>query len=182
MYILKTIPFMAFMALVSVSVQADQKLSIKNRMPQETFDAAGLHKLSAKELEVLTHWLGQQHGDQTTPEPESSRLVNNGAVPTRESAAKPDHPNVAFGQEQIEQTPATTAPESIASRIQGEFRGWSGDTVFRLENGQIWRQRVGGKYRSAMRTNPDVVVERGRFGYYLKMVESGRSVGVKRIQ
>ena len=28
----------------------------------------------------------------------------------------------------------------IESRIDGEFTGWSGDTIFKLRNGQIWQQ------------------------------------------
>ena len=28
----------------------------------------------------------------------------------------------------------------IESKIDGQFRGWSGDTIFKLTNGQIWQQ------------------------------------------
>ncbi len=28
----------------------------------------------------------------------------------------------------------------IKSRIDGEFSGWDGDTVVKLENGQVWQQ------------------------------------------
>jgi len=36
--------------------------------------------------------------------------------------------------------PAPQASEVIDSQIDGEFTGWSGETVFRLMNGQIWQQ------------------------------------------
>ncbi len=26
------------------------------------------------------------------------------------------------------------------SRIEGEFEGWSGDGVYKLDNGQVWQQ------------------------------------------
>ncbi len=29
---------------------------------------------------------------------------------------------------------------NIESNIDGEYRGWSGDTIYRLINGQVWRQ------------------------------------------
>lgn len=32
------------------------------------------------------------------------------------------------------------SPDVIESRIEGEFEGWDGDTIFELENGQIWQQ------------------------------------------
>lgn len=31
-------------------------------------------------------------------------------------------------------------PTAIASRINGDFDGWHGDTLFHLTNGQLWRQ------------------------------------------
>lgn len=38
---------------------------------------------------------------------------------------------------------AETFP-TIDSRIDGEFSGWEGETVFKLQNGQIWQQAVPG--------------------------------------
>lgn len=34
----------------------------------------------------------------------------------------------------------TGGPSAIESRIEGDFEGWDGDTIFRLQNGQIWKQ------------------------------------------
>lgn len=73
-------------------------------------------------------------------------------------------------------------PMLVSARILGEFEGWDGDTRFRLDNGQVWQQRVGGRYRAPMRTNPEVEIEHSRFGHYLKVVETGRMVGVHRIR
>ena len=36
--------------------------------------------------------------------------------------------------------PAEDKETVIRSRIVGQFNGWSGTTVFHLENGQIWVQ------------------------------------------
>ena len=71
----------------------------------------------------------------------------------------------------------------ISARIQGEFKGWKGNTVFRLDNGQVWRQRVGGRYRTRPTLmEPEVIIEKGAFGYYLKVLETDRSIGVKRVR
>ncbi len=32
------------------------------------------------------------------------------------------------------------AEASVESRVDGDFDGWEGETVFRLQNGQIWQQ------------------------------------------
>ena len=35
---------------------------------------------------------------------------------------------------------ATTSAFAVESQIDGEFKGWEGETVIRLTNGQIWQQ------------------------------------------
>jgi hypothetical protein len=45
----------------------------------------------------------------------------------------------------------------IDSRIDGEFEGWSGHTVFPLENGQVWKQ-LGSAASYAYRISPKVQI------------------------
>ena len=45
----------------------------------------------------------------------------------------------------------------IESRIEGEFRGWSGDTQYKLSNGQIWMQ-VAYKYQYTYSYCPEVII------------------------
>lgn len=35
---------------------------------------------------------------------------------------------------------STTSPAVIETKIDGEFEGWDGETIFKLANGQIWQQ------------------------------------------
>ena len=37
-------------------------------------------------------------------------------------------------------TGAGASSDIVESHIQGEFEGWSGDTIFALDNGQLWQQ------------------------------------------
>ena len=30
--------------------------------------------------------------------------------------------------------------EYLESRINGDFEGWTGETIFELDNGQVWKQ------------------------------------------
>jgi hypothetical protein len=63
------------------------------------------------------------------------------------------------------------------------FDGWRGKTVFKLDNGQIWRQRSKGTYLH--RGGDDLRV---RFkknwigGWEMRLVEADKSVLVKRIK
>lgn len=46
---------------------------------------------------------------------------------------------------------------AIESKIDGEFEGWSGDTIVKLMNGQIWQQSSY-TYSYAYKYSPDVTV------------------------
>ena len=141
-------------------------------MSRDEFRRAGLERLSAEELAYLKAYLSGSVRESVT----SATQQNSDRVEPQTGS------EAAFGEEQLKRKVEKDVPEAITARINGEFRGWDGNTVFRLDNGQVWKQRVGGKYRSRKRQDPEIVIERGRFGYYLKLIESGRSVGVKRIR
>jgi hypothetical protein len=70
----------------------------------------------------------------------------------------------------------------LEARIVPPFSGWSGQTLFRLDNGQVWRQRIKGRY---MFSGDDtrVVITRNLLGFYnMTLVGSGRSVGVEPVR
>jgi len=70
----------------------------------------------------------------------------------------------------------------IESRYVGSFEGWSGDTIFELENGQVWQQSQSGRlvYRAQ---DPKIVIKRGMLGgYYLSVDDVNRRVRVKRLK
>ncbi len=147
---------------------------LRQAMGEETFRASGLHRLSPAELDRLERWLDRD------PESRSPAASEAAAVPPVPAPSASSKPPLAIGDDQLapEAVPLATR---IRTRIRGEFEGWSGKTLFRLENGQIWRQRIGGRYR-LRRTEPEVEVFKGRFGYYLKLLETGRQVGVRRVK
>ena len=72
--------------------------------------------------------------------------------------------------------------EEIESRLIGEFTGWQGNTTFRLENGQVWRQAERG--RLVFRADaPLVTIRRGAFGTYRLSIEGvNRAVRVRRVE
>lgn len=70
----------------------------------------------------------------------------------------------------------------IQSRLDGEFTGWSGRTLFKLENGQVWRQSEPGRFRAQI-DRPLITIERGAFNSYrLKVDGMNRSIRVKRVR
>ena len=144
------------MMLFPLATVADDKSfpGVKSLMSEEEFSAAGLDHLSDGELEALNDWL--------------VRYTAGEAVILRV-----DNEEVREASKDFE----------VVSRIKGEFRGWSGETVFRLENGQIWRQRLQGRYTYTGPANPEVRITRSWMGYYkLTLVEAGKGVGVSPVR
>lgn len=53
--------------------------------------------------------------------------------------------------------PSSACSSAISSRIDGEFEGWHGETVFKLANGQLWKQ-ASNQLSHAYKHSPDVLV------------------------
>jgi hypothetical protein len=70
----------------------------------------------------------------------------------------------------------------VESRINDEFTGWSGDTEFSLQNGQVWQQSSYAYwYHYAYR--PEVIIYESDGGYKLRLSDDdSHSVSVRRIR
>ncbi|MFH1079274.1 MAG: hypothetical protein V1766_03255 [Pseudomonadota bacterium] len=66
----------------------------------------------------------------------------------------------------------------IESRIDGEFRGWEGDTTYKLQNGQTWQQTTY-KYTYKYAYSPEAIIYEAGGGY--KMLVAGTSANVRHI-
>ncbi len=76
--------------------------------------------------------------------------------------------------------PAGDGPDLIESRIEGDFEGWDGETIFKLDNGQIWQQvSFAFTYHYAFRPKVTIIKTHGAY----KMVVHGVSgtIFVKRL-
>jgi hypothetical protein len=80
---------------------------------------------------------------------------------------------------------SSRAPSSctspIASRIDGRFDGWSGDTAFALANGQVWRQRSRGQ-RAGGTWSPAVRIHRAGTGCVLRVEGIEGEIFVERVR
>jgi hypothetical protein len=69
----------------------------------------------------------------------------------------------------------------IESHIEGDFEGWSGDTIFKLDNGQIWQQDLYAyKYHYAY--HPKMLIYKDGGRYKMKVDGVEESIVVKRIK
>lgn len=125
---------------------------IERMMKAEEFEAAGLKKLDPEELDRLNAWI--------------MRFLAY------------ESPQVLKTDEKLQELQSVP----VRSRIVGSFRGWDGDTTFTLDNGEVWKQRLPGRYAIRLE-NPEVEIFKNLLGYHeLKVVQTGRRVGVTRLR
>ncbi len=140
----------AALMLGMTRVHAEDFPGIRKLMGEETFKEAGLDRLDVGQLQSLDAWLLRY----TAGEAELLQIENEEVKEARD----------AF---------------SIAARIQGDFSGWGGETRFYLDNGQVWRQRLSGRYHHRGSSNPEVEITVNWLGFYkMTVLESGKSIGV----
>jgi hypothetical protein len=71
--------------------------------------------------------------------------------------------------------------DAVESRIDGEFTGWSGETTFKLQNGQVWRQSSYA-YWYHYAYCPEVVIYDAGAGYVLRLADDSNCICVRRIR
>jgi len=149
--------------LVSVTGAADESdpPNVKSLMTPEDYAASGLDKLTPAEREHLSEWVER---------------YREGAVVGPVVRKKPSEMNEEEKAEYQKEREAV-----IVAKVVPAFTGWSGKTIFRLDNGQVWQQRQPGKLRY---DGPDstVTLTANFLGkYVLKHEDTGRGIGVQRI-
>ena len=151
-----------------------------------TYAAAGLDGLTEQEQAVLEVWLNERLLLRPVPIPGATvsytvpGMVPAGTQSRRVTEAVGEgtfRTRLSFGLDY-------TGRDSMESFIDGEFRGWDGETEFRLRNGTIWQQ-VNPNERLVVPTpemNPAVTIERGYFGYRMRVEGYNSRVQVRRLE
>ncbi len=160
------------MALIAIEVCSSDvfgQVDLRERLGREEFEQAGLSRLTDEELTHLNRLIGDLLGEETS-------VVRTQVAPTGEES---------FGLESVPEKVAAlfqSSPETVESRILGEFRGWRGNTFFKLANGQIWRQ-IDSDHFVVRLEDPRVTIRRAALGSYLLSVEGyNSSVRVRRVE
>lgn len=122
-------------------------------MTAEEYQEAGLDKLGPGERDALNRWLIRY----TAEDSQLLRVTDEEVIKAAEE-------------------------QEIISVIQPPFDGWTGNTVFKLENGQVWQQRRRGNY-IYRGSSPQVKISKNIMGFFrMELVENGKSVQVKRLK
>ena len=156
-----TILVLALILLAAGSATAKDAPPVRTLMTPEDYAASGLDKLSDAERAHLSEWVEKYR----------EGAVIGPVVHKKPSQMTPEEREVDKKERAVE----------IVAKVVPAFRGWSGKTVFRLDNGQTWQQRTAGKLRYSG-SDSNVVLSRNMMGkYVMKHQGTGRAIGVIRI-
>lgn len=150
---------------------ASKPVDIRNLMTVTQFTQAGLDKLSPAELAALNAWLSDYTQERVQPQ----------AAMQPATAASPAASTAVFGAEMLSPK-QTHEPARIETRIAGMFNGWTGNTIFPLENGQVWKQASSGYFTDLKLDHPQVIIKKLAFGYLLTIPGQSETVFVRRIK
>lgn len=175
-----------FWVLLVLGVTAPAETGFLRNLPADKFKAAGLEKLTAAELaELEALFLEHKRGDLRAVQAEAAAKIAAAEDRVRQAEARQAaaaHADKAGGPGwlralvTLERTGASPDKAEIyEARLKGVFGGWSGKTMFTLENGQRWQQANPGEYTPVREeAAPRVKIYPGTLGSYWMEIEGHR--------
>lgn len=141
---------------------ADTRPPIQERMTDAQFKAYGLDKLSVEELKGLNTWLRGE--------------MSAAKVEARNEPAVANDAKAGFRSKETERV-------EVKAHLTGAFSGWSGSTIFKLDNGQEWQQVEPGAYSGQRIENAAITIKPKMMGNWLLVVDYCQCrIGVTRIK
>lgn len=131
---------------------------LEKTMDSDTYDRAGLRKLSSEERAVLDEYI---------------RSYVFGKQKAAATVAATEAVNKAMQEHKVE------PPQITESRMVGTFKGVGPRTVFKLENGEVWKPTNGETSPSPAIENPRVIIYKDWAGYKM-FIEGASTIRVKR--
>ena len=152
-----------------------------SQLTPEERAAAGLNALTEDQRAALDGLAERFAGEGARPAIEAARATARAEAEAQaqtglaQEIKKRDEARIGL-------TGPKAAVETVRSRIVGEFRGWNGQTRFRLENGQTWVQaNASDRYVLSAQPGPEVEVRQAGMGGWKLYIMPGEAwVRVKR--
>jgi len=138
------------------SAQTQPRLRIDQIMTAQEFPEAGLTSLTDAQARALDAWLNRY----------TAAVIG---------AALQAHAAPAESPLQSHCSPA------VETTIAGDINGWEGETIFKLDNGQIWEQAEAG-YTYFYAYRPEVTIYQTNSGCRMKVEDQDETVLVRRIK
>jgi len=143
-----------FLCSILSSQSRDLDLEIERVMTAKELAETGVSSLAPQQREALNRWLTSF----------TLRVLKAGQPHSQSPRPAPSG-----------RSPA------IESTIAGEFHGWEGETLFKLDNGQIWQQAEY-DYMYSYSYRPEVTIYPTTGGCKLKVEDEEETIFVRRIK
>ena len=162
---------------------------LEQAMTKEERSRSGVDSLSAEQRKFLNNWLQQRYGPDTTNMREvagssADTTVQLSSQSTKEKVIEAEVERRVAKELATRKQPAKAAVNNgpFEATLVGDFTGWRGKTVFRLDNGQIWRQRSSSQYRHRGSDQRVKFNKNWMGGWEMTVVSSGKSVLVSKVR
>jgi len=133
-----------------------QDFDVLKNMSVTDFRATGLDHLSDAQIKALNAWFG---------------------------GYERSHASCAQAAAEPAMTEAPAPGKDIVAHLDGTFTGWGNNTVFKLDNGQVWQQVDDSTLNVGALKNPKVTISKGLISaYYLSVEGVQDTVAVRRIK
>jgi hypothetical protein len=173
-----------------LGAQASEPGSIEDMMSAEERLKSGVDTLTAEQRQFLSDWLRENYARNpakvvsspaTVPDTSPQRAASSEATADTIEAEIDRRVAARLADNRAsEKKPASDS--SFEARLTGNFTGWSGKTVFRLDDGQVWRQRSAANYRHRGTDMRVKFKKNWMGGWEMTVVSSGKTVLVSKVK
>ena len=163
---------------------------LKDMMSPEERQKSGVDTLTAEQRQFLSEWLLENYtrnpakvvsSPATAPDTSPQQAASNEATADTIEAEIDRRVAARLADNRAsEKKPASDS--SFEARLTGNFTGWSGKTVFRLDDGQVWQQRSAANYRHRGTDMRVKFKKNWMGGWEMTVVSSGKTVLVRKVQ
>ena len=178
------------MMTFSQGVQASEPGGIEDMMSAEERLKSGVDTLTAEQRQFLSDWLRENYARNpakvvsspaTVPDTSPQQAASSEATADTIEAEIDRRVAARLADNRAsEKKPASDS--SFEARLTGNFTGWSGKTVFRLDDGQVWRQRSAANYRHRSTDMRVKFKKNWMGGWEMTVVSSGKTVLVSKVK
>ena len=173
-----------------VTASADTDFQpLEQAMTKEERSQSGVDSLTAEQRKFLNNWLQQRYGADATNMREETDSSADTTVQLSEQSSQEKVIEAEVERRVAKELATRKQPAKAAvsngpfeATLVGDFTGWRGKTVFRLDNGQIWRQRSSSQYRHRGSDQRVKFDKNWMGGWEMTVVSSGKSVLVSKVR
>ena len=147
--------------MVQFAIAEDPAFDLEKAMGPETYERAGLNKLTTDERAALAEFVRNYV---------AGKQKDAAAVAAAEAVDR------AVKEKKVQ------PPQVIESNIVGTFKGYGPRTFFHLANGEVWKPTNDYIETYSPIESPKVVIYRSDLFGYKMFIQGGGTVRVKRVQ